>query len=195
MIGFIEGSIRFIRNETVLVDTQGVGYEIYVPQPFEHPKGTKVLYFTYDHYSENAHTLYGFTAEADYEVFLRLINVRGIGPKSALNILKKASGRRIIDAIEKGDVSALKALPGIGPKTASQMMLDLQGKLVQVLKDDNLQDMPGTPAWQETREALAALGYRPADIDPLNEQFAQSELNTQQLLRQALQELARRKGN
>lgn len=195
MIGFIEGTVRFIRSETVLVDTGGVGYEIYVPQPYQYPRGTKVLYFTYDNYNENAHTLYGFSAEADYEVFTRLINVRGIGPKSALNILKKASGQRIIQAIEKGDVAALKALPGIGPKTASQMMLDLQGKLVQVLKDENLQDVPGTPAWQETREALAALGYKPADIEPLNQKFAQSELETQQLLRQALQELARRKGN
>ena len=191
MIGFIEGEVRFIRNESVLVDVHGVGYELFVPNPFAVARGKSALWFTYDHVTDSSRTLYGFPSEADYEVFLRLIEVRGIGPKSALNILKKASGRHIIEAIEKGDVNALKALPGIGPKTASQMMLDLQGKLVSALKPESA---PVSPSWMETRSALTSLGYRPADLEPLEKIYGQSELDTDTLLRTALKQLAKRKG-
>lgn len=127
MIAFIEGVVRSSRAESVVVETGGIGFEIFTPDPLAVPRGKTGLWHIYESIREDGWTLYGFTDELEYDVFMALIPVKGIGPRTALNILRKAGGARILEALEKEDVKALKALPGIGPKTASQMLLDMKG--------------------------------------------------------------------
>ena len=100
MIAFIQGTVRLIRTETIVVDVQGIGYEIYVSRPETVHLGKDLFLYTYQYVREDAILLFGFEKEEDYEVFMRLINVRGIGPKSALNILSAISGSQMIEAIE-----------------------------------------------------------------------------------------------
>lgn len=193
MIAFLEGTVRQIRAESVVVQTGGIGFEILTPDPGAVPRGKTGLWHIYESIREDGWTLYGFTKEADYEVFLSLIGVKGIGPKSALGILTKAGGRRILEALEKEDVQALKALPGIGPKTASQMLLDMRGRLVRIHAESKA-EQSGTPQWQETVSALENFGYRSADIAMLEPELASRDMPVQEMIREALRLLAKRKG-
>ena len=111
------------------------------------------------HVSENDVGLYGFESSEEKNLFLKLITVKGLGPRTAMNMLARSSSARLISSIEQGDVSALKAMPGIGAKTASQIILDLKGKLVQA---DTKLEKYEQPV-QEALEALKNLGYKPGN--------------------------------
>ena len=175
MIAFIQGTVRLIRTETIVVDVQGIGYEIYVSRPETVHLGKDLFLYTYQYVREDAILLFGFEKEEDYEVFMRLINVRGIGPKSALNSLSAISGSQMIEAIENDDVKRLKSLPGIGAKTASQIVLDLKGKFVSIEKEDTSMD---DPAWKETQEALISLGYKANQLMTIKKELANQNLTT-----------------
>ena len=187
MIAFIQGTVRLIRTDTIVVDVQGIGYEIYVSRPETVHLGKDLFLYTYQYVREDAILLFGFEKEEDYEVFMRLINVRGIGPKSALNILSAISGSQMIEAIENDDVKRLKSLPGIGAKTASQIVLDLKGKFVSIEKEDTSMD---DPAWKETQEALISLGYKANQLTTIKKELANQNLTTEQMLQKALRLLA-----
>lgn len=116
---------------------------------------------------------------------MRLINVRGIGPKSALNILGVISGQEMIQAIENDDIKRLKSLPGIGAKTAGQIVLDLKGKFVPV--ETKAEEKVENPAWQETQEALETMGFKASQLTEVKKELAsQKDLTTSQMLRKAL---------
>lgn len=187
MIAFIQGIVRLIRTETVVLDVQGVGYEVYVSHPESAHLGKDMFYYTYQHVREDAILLFGFEKEEDYEVFMRLINVRGIGPKSALNILSVITGKQMIEAIENDDVKTLKSLPGIGAKTASQIVLDLKGKFVSAETEDVATN---DPVWNETQEALISLGYKANQLSAIKKELSGQDLTTAQMLQKALRLLA-----
>ncbi len=188
MIAFVQGIVRFIRTETVVLDVQGVGYEVYVSHPETKSIGNDLFLYTYQHVREDAMLLFGFEKEEDYEVFMRLINVRGIGPKSALNILGTISGKEMIAAIEQDDIKRLKSLPGIGAKTAGQIVLDLKGKFVSVDLQENNQE---NPAWMECQEALEAMGFKANQLTSVRKELAKTDLEVNQMLQQALRLLAK----
>lgn len=189
MIAFIQGTVRMIRNETVVLDVQGVGYEVYVSNPLAQKLGEDLFLYTYQHVREDAMLLFGFIKEEDYEVFMRLINVKGIGPKTALNMLGAMSGSQMIEAIENDDIARLKALPGIGAKTAGQIVLDLKGKFVSVQDQDVKTD---NPVWKETQEALISLGYKVNQLNGVKKELANNtDLTTAQMIQQALRLLAK----
>lgn len=193
MIAFVNGIVRLTRKETVVIDVNGVGYEVYMANSDIQTIGDELFLYTYQHVREDAILLYGFVKENDYEVFMRLINVKGIGPKTALNMLGAMSGDEMIEAIENDDVKRLKTLPGIGARTASQIVLDLKGKFVAIettkeVKVDN-------PVWKETEEALLALGYRSNQLSAVRKEFSHNkDLNVNDMLRKALAFLAKRNG-
>lgn len=192
MIAFIQGIVRLIRNDSIVLDVQGVGYEIHVSNPISFTLNDSLFLYTYQHVREDAILLYGFKNEEDYEVFMRLINVKGIGPKSALNILGVCSGRKMIEAIENDDIKQLKSLPGIGAKTASQMVLDLKGKFVSIDTEEVSID---NPVWKETEEALLSLGYKVNQLSEIRKELANNtELDIHEMLKLALANLAKRKG-
>lgn len=192
MIAFLQGIIRLIRTDSIVLDVQGVGYEVYMSNPFSQKLGDELFVYTYQHVREDAILLYGFLKEKDYEVFMRLINVKGIGPRTAMNLLGACSGEQMIQAIEEDDIKRLKALPGIGAKTASQIVLDLKGKFVMeaVQSPDSK-----NPIWEECKEALLALGYRANQLSAIQKELvSQDDMSVDEMLRKALGMLAKRNG-
>ena len=186
MIAFIEGKVRFLEEGSVVVDVHGIGYEVFVYNPQDYQKGSEVFFYTYQHLREDTSMLYGFTQKSELELFKRLIQVKGIGVKTAMSVFGHISSKEMIEAIDTANVARLKKLPGIGAKSASQIILDLQGKVVLEKEEIN-------PSWNQAKEALAALGYKPADLEPLQKEVDITQ-PVPEIIRKCLQLLAKRKG-
>lgn len=192
MIAFVSGKVKLIRKETIVIDVQGIGYEVYTGNTFQFSLNQEVFLYTYQHVREDAILLFGFIEEQDYDVFMRLINVKGIGPKTALNLLVACPAKEMVEAIENDDIKRLKALPGIGAKTASQIVLDLKGKFVSM---PSKEDAVSNPVWQECQEALIALGYKPVALNAIKKELsARKDLKADEMLRLALSMIAKRNG-
>lgn len=158
MIGFLRGTVHAFGSDYLLLDVNNVGYRINYYHPDTLAKGKEVTIYTYQNVREDEISLFGFVSIEEYDLFVKLISVKGLGPKTASNILAVASVDSIIEAIENGDVSFMNRMPGVGKKTASQIILDLKGKLVETgnkVVDESL---------SEVSEALKALGYRNSEI-------------------------------
>ena len=156
MYGYIKGYIRDIELTYVVIDNNNIGYNINVANPFEYKIDHEYLIYTYTYVREDEITLYGFSSKEEKNLFLKLISVKGIGPKAALSILSSGSVEGIMDAIERENILYLKKIPKIGDKAARQIILDLKGKLAK--SDDKM-------ANSELSEALEALGYKNKDIN------------------------------
>ena len=192
MIAFVSGKVKLIRKETIVIDVQGIGYEVYTGNTFQFSLNQEVFLYTYQHVREDAILLFGFIEEQDYDVFMRLINVKGIGPKTALNLLVACPAKEMVEAIENDDIKRLKSLPGIGAKTASQIVLDLKGKFVSM---PSKEDAVSNPVWQECKEALIALGYKPVALNAIKKELsARKDLKADEMLRLALSMIAKRNG-
>ena len=157
MYGYIKGIIVDIESNYVVIDNNGIGYIVYVANPYSYQLNEEYVIYTYTHIREDEYSLYGFKSKDEKALFLRLISVKGLGPKMALPILATGSLSGIIDAIERENILYLKKFPKIGDKVARQIILDLKGKLVSGATSN-------TPENSELVEALSALGYKNADI-------------------------------
>ncbi|MFA5560471.1 MAG: Holliday junction branch migration protein RuvA [Acholeplasmataceae bacterium] len=158
MYGYIQGKIKSIKPSYIILENNGIGYQIIAPNPYVYHYDEEVTVQTYLHVREDVHALYGFRTAESKDLFLRLLGVSGIGPKSALSLLATDAISDIIVAIEEGNVKFLTRFPGIGVKSAQQIILDLKGKLVDA--DDEL-----VPTMQnDVADALGALGYSKTEI-------------------------------
>ena len=191
MIAFVNGIVKIIRNDRVVLDVHGVGYEVYLANALSQKMNEELFLYTYQHVREDAILLFGFIKEEDYEVFMRLINVKGIGPKTAQTMLSVCSGKEMIEAIENDDIKRLKSLPGIGAKTAGQIVLDLKGKFVSLETSDS---PVSNPVWTQVQDALLSLGYKTNQLTQIKKEFENTELGEDEMLRQALILLAKRNG-
>lgn len=191
MIAFVNGVVRIIRSDRVVLDVHGVGYEVYLANALSQKMNEELFLYTYQHVREDAILLFGFIKEEDYEVFMRLINVKGIGPKTAQTMLSVCSGKEMIEAIENDDIKRLKSLPGIGAKTAGQIVLDLKGKFVSLETSDS---PVSNPVWTQVQDALLSLGYKTNQLTKIKKEFENTELGEDEMLRQALILLAKRNG-
>lgn len=192
MIAFIRGSVHSFNRDSVIIDNNGIGYRIYISNPQSIHLNADVVLYTYQHVREDAITLFGFTSMEEHDLFLQLISVKGVGPKTALNMLAVCPARNMIAAIESNDVKTLKSLPGIGAKTASQIVLDLKGKLVEEALDVEVQ---ANEQLLEAIDALKALGYKNAEISSVKKELGLLEgLSVDAYIRKALTILAKRKG-
>lgn len=191
MIAFVNGIVKIIRNDRVVLDVHGVGYEVYLANALSQKMNEELFLYTYQHVREDAILLFGFIKEEDYEVFMRLINVKGIGPKTAQTMLSVCSGKEMIEAIENDDIKRLKSLPGIGAKTAGQIVLDLKGKFVSLETSDS---PVSNPVWTQVQDALLSLGYKTNQLAKIKKEFENTELGEDEMLRQALILLAKRNG-
>lgn len=191
MIAFVNGIVKIIRNDRVVLDVHGVGYEVYLANALSQKMNEELFLYTYQHVREDAILLFGFIKEEDYEVFMRLINVKGIGPKTAQTMLSVCSGKEMIEAIENDDIKRLKSLPGIGAKTAGQIVLDLKGKFVSLETSDS---PVSNPVWNQVQDALLSLGYKTNQLTIIKKEFENTELGEDEMLRQALILLAKRNG-
>ena len=172
MIASLNGTVLTKRPEGVIVDVNGVGYQLSVPlcslTDIPEP-GETVFMHTYTHVREDALQLFGFLNEKDREVFTTLIGISGIGPKLGLAILSGMPAERFVEAVQNEDVTMLSTIPGLGKKTASRLILELKGKLPSL-------DPGETSSFRASQEAIDAisalvnLGYK--------KQFAEKAVET-----------------
>lgn len=159
MYSYFKGVITEIESNNVTIECHGVGYRIYVPNPFSYEIDHEYKIYTYSKIGEDEYTLYGLKDKDQYELFLRLISVKGLGPKLALPILATGSIKGIVDAIDRENTLYLTKFPKIGEKLAKQIILDLKGKIHIEASDD---DTPDTT--DDLLETLLALGYKANEI-------------------------------
>ena len=158
MYNYIIGKIVKQESNYIVVDNHGIGYTVYVANPFSFELDSEVKVYLYNQVREDEYSLYGFKSEEERELFLKLINVKGLGPKMALPMLATGSIAGIIDAIDRENILYLTKFPKIGEKLARQIILDLKGKLAK-------SDEVNTQVSDELVEALKSLGYKQADIN------------------------------
>lgn len=156
MYEYLEGDIKNALINYIVIDVNGVGYKVLVSNPYKYNIDEKYKIYIYNHIREDENTLYGFSTFEERELFLKLISVKGMGPKMAMPILATGTISGIADAIERENILYLKKFPKIGEKLARQIILDLKGKLVTSELVHEADD--------ELSLALESLGYKNADI-------------------------------
>ena len=161
MYEYIIGQITKITPKYIVVENNGIGYILIVANPYSFRVGDTIKVYTYQYVREQLNDLYGFKEEAEKTLFIKLISVNGIGPKSALSILASGNVESIYKAIEDRNDGYLKKFPGIGPKSALQIILDLKGK---ISFDDVLVVDENNEKLNDVEEALLSLGYAKKDI-------------------------------
>jgi Holliday junction DNA helicase RuvA len=188
MIFSIQGTITHIRTHDIIVFVQGISYQILVARPSWFKVNQEQVVFTYQVFREDDQFLVGFSTLEEKDVFLQLISVKGIGPKTALGMLTKAEPKTLIEAINKGEVLFLKSLPGIGPKAASQIILDLKGKLIDQKSDSKPMKLP---PFIEAKDALRQLGFKASEIDAVLSPMSIEETSTEVIVKKALKLLGK----
>ena len=161
MYDYIIGKITDIKSNSIVVDNNGIGYLVYVANPYSFEMDSTTKVYIYQQITEDSNNLYGFKSLEEKDLFLKLISVKGLGCKMALPILATGSIDGISDAIERENILYLKKFPKIGDKLAKQMILDLKGKLgyTGVGVSDNVVETEN-----ELREVLLGLGYKDKEI-------------------------------
>lgn len=190
MIAYVRGNVAAVSAENVVLEANGIGYEILCANPFafQSMKGKETLIYTYHYVREDLQTLYGFKTSEEKGIFSKLLNVSGIGPKGALAIVGSTSVGEVVSAIEREDDKFLTRFPGVGKKTARQMILDLKGKLTEWLpveQDETSIFFEGeqTHAEQssyvdEALEAMKALGYSDKEIKSIRPKLQKEECSS-----------------
>ncbi len=196
MIGFIRGVLMSKFPPKVLVDVQGVGYEIDAPMStfFKLPDtGVELTLLTHLAVREDQHTLYGFLSDAERSLFRALIKVNGVGAKMALGILSAISVDEFSRCVQEEDSATLCKVPGIGRKTAERLILDLRDRLGQI--DDAMPTAPATvngsaAGGNEAFHALVSLGYKPAEARKMLDRLPEGLGSTEEILQAALSAVA-----
>jgi len=195
MIAYLKGKLAYIQEESVIVDVGGVGYEVLCANPFafQSSLNKELFIFTYHHVRDDLQQLFGFKDEDEKYLFTKLISVSGIGPKSAIGILSSAQVNEFIAAVETEDEKYLTQFPGVGKKTARQIILDLKGKLSSHM---TLEEISGTTVGDsfvvsEVKEALKSLGYSEREMKQVLQQLQKENITeTDEAIKKALVLLA-----
>ena len=159
MYNYIKGIVVGIDSTSITLDNNGVGYKIFTPNPYSFQEGETYTVYVYQYIREDEMSLYGFKTLEEKGLFLKLIDVKGLGPKMTLPMLAMGSIAGISDAINRENVLYLKKFPKIGDKLAKQMILDLKGKLDTVSSTNMVADVS-----DELIEVLKGLGYKDKEI-------------------------------
>ncbi|MGH8279753.1 MAG: Holliday junction branch migration protein RuvA [Gammaproteobacteria bacterium] len=193
MIGSLRGKILRRQPPTLLVEVQGVGYEVEAPMStfYDLPDtGTEVLLYTHLVVREDAQVLFGFGSEPERRLFRALIRVNGVGPRLALTILSGISVDNFVRCVRASDTVTLVRLPGIGKKTAERLVVEMRDRLEAVALDAVGSITLGTPR-EDALAALVSLGYRPQEAGRMLQAIADTGLGSEELIRRALQNAAR----
>jgi len=204
MIGRICGTLIQKQPPQILVDVGGIGYEIQVPMTtlFQLPDlGDPVTVLTHFVVREDAQLLYGFVDESDRTLFRQLIKVNGVGPKLALTILSGMDSASFVRCVQRDDISALVALPGVGKKTAERLLVEMRDKLKDWLAaaEDTSPNAPGDPVSAPATDivadaegALIALGYKPQEAGRMVSAVNDESIDdSEELIRRALKATVR----
>jgi Holliday junction DNA helicase RuvA len=199
MIGFIRGKLVSKTPPQLLVDVQGVGYEVEAPMTtfYDLPEvGEEVLLRTHLVVREDAHILFAFSTEPDRVMFRTLIKVNGVGPKLALTILSGQSAEEFHRCIHDNDIQALVRLPGVGKKTAERLIIEMRDRLPDLVdsagasrQGDAVSIRVSNPK-QEAISALSALGYKPLDASKMVKNISPENKTCEDIIRLALQGVA-----
>jgi Holliday junction DNA helicase RuvA len=197
MIGFLRGILVHKAPPFLVLDVQGVGYEVEAPMTtfYDLPAlNQEIKLHTHLVVREDAHILFGFSAEAERSLFRTLIKVNGVGPKLALTILSGQSAEEFHRCIHDNDIQALVRLPGVGKKTAERLVIEMRDRLPNlgdaVITDaailGSVARLVGNPK-QEAVNALCSLGYKPLDASKMVQNISAEGKTCEDIIRQALQ--------
>ncbi|HGY2265331.1 Holliday junction branch migration protein RuvA [Morganella morganii] len=200
MIGRLRGIVLEKQPPVVLLETNGVGYEVHMPMTcfYELPDaGQEAILFTQFIVREDAQLLYGFNDKQERALFRELIKVNGVGPKLALAILSGMSAQQFVAAVEQGAVAQLIKLPGVGKKTAERLVVEMKDRFKGLNGDlfrDTEMSLPASQqagnsqadAESEAIEALIALGYKPQEASRMIAKVSKAGSDSETLIREAL---------
>lgn len=196
MIGYVRGKISHLFPDSCFVDVSGVGYRVFIPQSTRQnlSKGAETTLFTYLNVREDALLLYGFSSQQEYDLFILLTSVSGIGPKVGLGILSAISPADFIMAVGQKNLGLLTKIPGIGKKTAERIVLELKDKIGATDPDNVIiaaaADNVGS-IQAEALQALLSLGYTQQEITPVLRKTAEAT-SVEEIIKLALKEFAGR---
>ena len=178
MYAYIKGKISEVNPTNIVVDNNGIGYEVVVANPYEYHLNEERTVFISQQVREDSNVLYGFSNKEQKKVFLLLLKVKGVGPKSALAILAGGTSEEIIGAIENQDAVYLTKFPGIGKKSAQQIILDLQGKV-----DFSITNISSAPKavnnyLSDAILALEALGYSKKELTKIEKKLSTHQFDS-----------------
>ncbi|MGB1412349.1 MAG: Holliday junction branch migration protein RuvA [Candidatus Pseudothioglobus sp.] len=195
MIGHLKGKITSKNPPEILIEVEGVGYEVLCPMSTFYALDNlteDILLFTHLSIKEDAHTLFGFISKDEKNVFRELIRVNGVGPKVALAILSNLSVQSLVECISTEDADLLAKTPGIGKKTALKLIVELQDRLgkleltgtIEKTRDLNQSSNPNS---KQAIEALQSLGFKVKEANRMVSKIEDQGLSTEQIIRLALQ--------
>ncbi|PPK63999.1 Holliday junction DNA helicase subunit RuvA [Methylobacter tundripaludum] len=198
MIGFLRGKLAFKAPPALMLDVNGVGYEVEAPMTtfYNLPAiGSEITLHTHLVVREDAHILFGFSTEADRSMFRTLIKVNGVGPKLALTILSGQSAEEFHRCIHNNDTQALVRLPGVGKKTAERLIIEMRDRLPGLSDSGGSIDSavisdrarPVNNPKQEAISALCSLGYKPLDAGKMVQNISSAGKSCEDIIRLALQ--------
>lgn len=202
MIAFLTGTILDKTPSALIVEVQGIGYQIFIPlNTFYRLPEVKesVSLHIHTHVREDALQLYGFLSPLEKELFLLLLGISGVGPKVALGILSGMESTELVQALRDGNIDRLRAIPGVGPKTAGRLVLELREK-VNALSPVGLQTpvSAGSESDKIKEDALSALvnlGYHRTEakrtVDKIAEEETVDSESVEGLIKKALKKLAK----
>jgi len=199
MIGLLRGRIADKQPNTLIVDVQGVGYEVHVPLSTFYDAGdigAEITLRIYTHVREDALQLYGFLTELERRLFEKLIGISGIGPKLAIAVLSGMDPRELMSSVQRGDVARLTGIPGVGKKTSERIVLELRDRLAQLPGGAPADAAPSNGADRVRSDLLSALqnlGYHRPQAEKAVDATLQtmSEPTFEHALKVALRELMR----
>ena len=195
MIGHLKGKITNKNPPEILIDVEGVGYEVLCPMSTFYALDNlteDILLFTHLSIKEDAHTLFGFISKDEKNVFRELIRVNGVGPKVALAILSNLSVQSLVECISTEDADLLAKTPGIGKKTALKLIVELQDRLGKLeltgtLEKTRVLNQSSNPNSKQAIEALQSLGFKVKEANRMVSKIEDQGLSTEQIIRLALQ--------
>ena len=196
MIGFLRGVLRDKQPPGLLLEVQGVGYEVNAPMTtfYDLPAvGETITLFTHLAVREDAHTLYGFSKLSDRTLFRTLIKVNGVGAKMALTILSGMDAGSFAVCVQVGDIVVLVKLFGVGKKTAERLVVEMRDRLADWDTGGAAQGAAASQAAdvaspvEEAVSALIALGYKPQDASRMVRAVDTRDVTTEEIIRTALQ--------
>ncbi len=188
MIALLTGKPKISRNQ-LIIDVQGVGYAVHVGSHVQQKLiGEKhVQLFIYTHVREDTIELYGFLDEKEKEVFILLIGVSGVGPKTAINMFHKGADQ-VVHAVQNADVAFFKAIPRVGKKLAQKIIIELKSKLGS-LKELNL--APQSQEQKDVAEALQGLGFSESDIQDVLQKIDVESMSIQEAITKSMRMLGK----
>ncbi len=203
MIAYLSGKLFEKEANLIIVDVGGVGYEVIIPLSTFYDLGEigeDVSLRIYTYVREDVFQLFGFKTVRERELFLLLISVSGIGPKSAITALSGMSADEIIGAIRQNNLARLNSIPGVGKKTAERLVIELRDKIAKLsavsaeeMRAEGIPQISGDDVYDDAISALVNLGYQHNAAEKALKQAMQegTEMSVQKLLRKSLQFLAK----